>query len=66
MINTENIYNLSFDEVDYNDYPDFSDAYISEAWIIENNTERQLTDEELQELNDDRDYVYEKLLEHIL
>jgi len=52
--------------IDYSDYPDFCDAYIESATIIEDDGEvRDATDEELDRLNDDRDFVYSKVLEFI-
>ena len=43
------------------DYPDFVDAYISYATC--DNIE--LTDEELDELNENRDFVYEQVIKHV-
>ena len=52
--------------IDYSDYPDFCDAYIKSATIIEDDGRvRDATDEELDMLNDDRDFVYSKVLEFI-
>lgn len=53
--------NIEFDGVDYNDYPDFCDAFISYA-------ERNgipLNDRELDKLNDDRDFVYNSLINYL-
>lgn len=57
------IVDVEFDGVDWDDYPDFCDAYISRAsWSFG----RDLTEDELDELNDQhRDFVYEKLMEHL-
>lgn len=53
---------IEFEGVNYDDYPDFCDAYISSAcW--EDGTE--LTDEEMDELNDHDLYVYEALMDHL-
>jgi hypothetical protein len=52
--------------IDYSDYPDFCDAYIESATIIEDDGEvRDATDEELDRLNDDRDFVYSKVIDFI-
>ena len=52
--------------IDYSDYPDFCDAYIESATIIEDDGEvRDATDKELDKLNDNRDFVYSKVLEFI-
>lgn len=58
-LNTKMIDNIVFENVDKNDHPDYSDAFISYA-------ERDgvsLSDEELDELNQDSSFVYEKLME---
>ena len=52
--------------IDYSDYPDFCDAYIESATIIEDDGEiRDATDKELDRLNDDRDFVYSRVIEFI-
>ena len=56
------IYNIEFDGIDYSDYPDFCDAFICSA---ERNGE-PLNDDELNELNEDTDFVYNKLMDHLL
>jgi len=50
--------NISFGQIDYSDYPDFSDAFIESA----DKDGIPMSDEELDELNEDRDFVYEELL----
>lgn len=55
------IENIEFDGIDYVDWPDMVDTYISYA-------ERDgvpLTDDQLDEINDDRDFVYEELMKHL-
>jgi hypothetical protein len=47
--------------IDYSDYPDFSDAYISYALY----DGIELTDDELDELSNDYDYVYDEVLKQI-
>ena len=44
--------------IDYADYPDFCDAYICNAIVLDNGNWRQCTDSELDELNEDADLVY--------
>lgn len=46
--------NIEVDGIDYADYPDFCDAYIASA----DYDGREMTDEELNLLNDDSDFVY--------
>lgn len=52
---------IEFDDIDHSDYPDFCDAFISYAEI----GGKPMTGIELDKLNDDRDFVYEKLMEYI-
>ena len=56
---------LVVEGIDYSDYPDFCDAYIESATIIEDGEVRDATDEELDRLNDDRDFVYSRVIEFI-
>jgi len=49
------IESVEVEGIDTRDYPDFCDAYISYAEI----DGREATEEELEELSDDRDFVYE-------
>jgi hypothetical protein len=55
------ISNISFDGIDFDDYPDFCDAYIDSA----DYDGEPMTDEQLELLNDDRDFVFEKLWNYI-
>jgi len=49
--------NIDFDGIDYNDYPDFCDAFIVSA----DYDGVEMTEEQLEALNNDSDYVYERL-----
>lgn len=55
------IENLEVEGIDTRDYPDFCDAYISYAEI----NGREATEEELQELSDDSQLVYELVWERL-
>ena len=56
------INNVVVNGIDYKDYPDFCDAYISEADYDGN----PMSDEMLDDLNTDyRDFVYEKVYSHL-
>ncbi len=57
----ENIYDIEWDGIDHKDYPDFCDAYITRAMI----DDRELDWNELDILNNDREFVYEKLMLHL-
>lgn len=48
---------LEFDGINHEDYPDYCDAFISSGQY----DGRELTDEELDFLNDDGDFVYNNL-----
>lgn len=47
------------DNIDMRDYPDFVDAFIANAYYTDG---IQLTDAELDELNQDSDFVYQCVL----
>lgn len=55
------IKDIEFDGIDHRDYPDYCDAYIVRA---EYNGE-EMTEEQLELLNDDKDFVYEELMNYI-
>ena len=59
MLNLNDLEDIVFDDVNYLDYPDFSDAYISEATIYG----RELTEDELDWVNEQTDFVHEQLME---
>ena len=49
------IHNIEVDGINYNDYPDFCDAYIASAYY----DGKPMTDEQLDEINEDAAFVYE-------
>jgi len=53
--------NIEIDGIDTKDYPDFCDAYISSA----DYDGVPMTDEQLDELNEDGDYVYEHIMDYL-
>ena len=53
--------NIKFEGIDHKDRPDYCDAYILSA----DYEGREMTEQELEELNDDRDFFYEKLLDYL-
>ena len=57
----EYVTDIEFDGIDYNDYPDFCDAYISSACYHD----IEMCDEFLDKLNEDRDFVYDKLINYL-
>lgn len=60
-LNYSLISNIVFDGIDMGDYPDFCDAYILSA----DYGDREMTDEELEILNEDSDFVHQSVFEHI-
>lgn len=55
------IEDVEVDGIDYADYPDFCDAFIASA-IYDG---KPMSDEMLDELNEDYDFVYESITNHI-
>ena len=53
--------NVEIDGIDTNDYPDFVDCYISAA----DYDGVPMTDEQLDEVNDNSDFVYDCLQNHL-
>lgn len=58
---TTGITDIEIDGIDFRDYPDFVDAYISRAC----RDGVELTEGELEELNDDSGFVYESVMKEI-
>lgn len=57
----DKITNIELDGIDTSDYPDFVDAYIVSAEI----DGVELTDEELEELNRNGEFVYDCVLKRL-
>lgn len=55
------ITNIEFEGIDHKDYPDYCDAYISDA----DYEGEPMTEQQLEEINENRDFVYEKLMAHL-
>lgn len=53
------------DGIDTRDYPDFCDAFICDASVMENGEWRDATDDEIEELNEDGDLVYSCVESHL-
>ena len=66
MIDVTKISDIAFDGIDHKDFPDFCDAYIEYATIMEKGKERYLTEEELDWIMEhEQDYFYEQLNNHL-
>ena len=62
MIDLDKVSNLVFDNIDYNDAPDFCDAFVASA----DYGFRCMTSSELDELNTDySDFVHGELLNYL-
>lgn len=57
----DRITNIELGGIDTKDYPDFVDAFIESAEI----DGVELTDEELEELNSNSEFVYDCVLKHL-
>ena len=55
------ITDVEVEDIDHNDAPDYSDAFISSAKYHG----LELNDKLLDKLNEDRDFVYEQAMKHI-
>jgi hypothetical protein len=55
------ISDIEFDGIDTEDYPDFCDAFIISA----NYDGEPMTEEQLEEVNEDGSFVYESLMNHL-
>ena len=60
-IDLSQVEGVEIDGINPRDYPDFCDAFILEASY----KGREMTDEELEALNEDSDFVYEQVMEHL-
>ncbi len=65
-INLNTVFSIDFDGIDHSDSPDYCDAHIVSAEIREaDGTFREATEEEIEFLNDDSQFVYERLMDHL-
>jgi len=55
------IENVDLDGVNINDYPDFCDAYVASATY----DGRDMTDDELDEINENSEYIRELVMEKL-
>jgi hypothetical protein len=61
ILDTTKVDNIVFEDVDTNDYPDFVDAHIVSA----DYDGEPMSDSDIEELNEDNEFIYEKLMEHL-
>lgn len=60
-MNLQEIDNIEFHGIDHKDYPDYTDARIISA----DYKGVPMTDEQLDEINENGEFVHEKLFEHL-
>ena len=60
-MNLTKITNLTFEDIDHSDYPDYCDAFISYA----DYNGKPMTEEQLDEINEDSEFIYERLFEYL-
>jgi len=65
LLNNLEVEDICIDGIDTADYPDFTDAYISDASILENGKWRDATDVELEQLSEDYDLVNQLAHENV-
>jgi hypothetical protein len=61
VLDYSKITNIEFKGINHRDYPDYCDAYIASA----DYDGVEMTEEQLQLLNEDSMFVYDTLIEHI-
>ena len=61
MLDRTKITNIEFGDINYKDAPDFCDAFICSA----DYDGTSMTEEQLLEINEDPDFVYEKLEDYL-
>jgi len=61
MMDYSKITEIEVDGIDHSDFPDFVDAFIANAYY----NDVEMTEMQLEELNEDSDFVYECTLDTI-
>lgn len=61
MVDTSKLTSIDVDGIDARDYPDFCDAYICYAEI----DGKPLTEVELDQVNEERDFVYDCVIDKL-
>lgn len=55
------ISNICFEGIDHKDYPDYCDTYIVSA----DYDGKEMTEDQLEEINEDPSFIHEKLWDHL-
>jgi len=59
--NLQELESIEIEGIDTKDHPDYCDAFVAKAiWF-----DRELTDDELEIVNDDSDFVYKHTMKHV-
>lgn len=61
IFDTNRVDNIEIDGIDTSDYPDFCDAFISYAEY----DGVEMTEEQLEDLNENYDFVYDSIINHL-
>lgn len=61
IFNGMQIDDIELDGIDTRDYPDFCDAYINNMWLVDGDKVREATDTELDEINNNTDFIHEQV-----
>lgn len=65
-LNLDAISDVEVEGINTKDYPDFCDAFIASGYITEDETTRELTDEELDWINmENSGFVHEQVMEKL-
>lgn len=64
-VNGKEFFDIEIDGINFNDAPDFVDAFINSASVYDNGVYRQANDDELDLLNEDSELVYDLVLNSI-
>jgi hypothetical protein len=61
LLDYKKIRNIEFNGINHQDCPDYCDAYIISAEY----DGKEMTETQIEELNDDRGFVYESLMDYL-
>lgn len=60
-LNYDKIEDIELDDIDTKDYPKFCDAFVTSATY----NGREMSEDELDELNEDADFIHEEVYKHL-
>jgi hypothetical protein len=66
MIDVLKLHDVQVAGIDHRDHPDYCDAYIETAFITEpDGTVRELTESEIEEVNQDHEFILNCVMDHL-